>query len=119
MFCLRIYSVDNLTRLLSNKLYLNPEYGLPCNQNHDAIFSPFLFLITGVQAMNREYTVSEFKTVVDTLIELVPGMQIATDVICGFPGLFSSLTAILQYCCFIASFMNMIFYKHTNNFKDG
>lgn len=38
------------------------------------------------QAMNREYTVSEFKTVVDTLTELVPGMQIATDIICGFPG---------------------------------
>ncbi|KAM1204070.1 hypothetical protein ACFX13_020300 [Malus domestica] len=37
-------------------------------------------------AMNREYTVSEFKTVVDTLTELVPGMQIATDIICGFPG---------------------------------
>jgi len=30
--------------------------------------------------------VSEFKTVVDTLNELVPGMQIATDIICGFPG---------------------------------
>lgn len=29
---------------------------------------------------------SEFKTVVDTLTELVPGMQIATDIICGFPG---------------------------------
>ena len=38
------------------------------------------------QAMNREYTVSEFRTVVDTLTELVPGMQIATDIICGFPG---------------------------------
>ncbi|XP_008807670.1 threonylcarbamoyladenosine tRNA methylthiotransferase-like [Phoenix dactylifera] len=37
-------------------------------------------------AMNREYTVSEFRMVVDTLIELVPGMQIATDIICGFPG---------------------------------
>ncbi|CAK7344837.1 unnamed protein product [Dovyalis caffra] len=37
-------------------------------------------------AMNREYTVSEFKTVADTLTELVPGMQIATDIICGFPG---------------------------------
>ncbi|KAK4391256.1 Threonylcarbamoyladenosine tRNA methylthiotransferase [Sesamum angolense] len=36
--------------------------------------------------MNREYTVGEFRTVVDTLIELVPGMQIATDIICGFPG---------------------------------
>lgn len=38
------------------------------------------------QAMNREYTVSDFREVVDTLTELVPGMQIATDIICGFPG---------------------------------
>lgn len=38
--------------------------------------------------MNREYTVSEFRTVVDTLKELVPGMHIATDIICGFPGTF-------------------------------
>ncbi|KAG5001109.1 hypothetical protein JHK87_022181 [Glycine soja] len=37
-------------------------------------------------AMNREYTVSEFRTVVDTLTELVPEMQIATDIICRFPG---------------------------------
>ncbi|RZC62675.1 hypothetical protein C5167_024437 [Papaver somniferum] len=37
-------------------------------------------------AMHREYTVSEFKKVVDTLLELVPGMHIATDIICGFPG---------------------------------
>uniref|UniRef100_A0ACD5UXU9 Uncharacterized protein n=1 Tax=Avena sativa TaxID=4498 RepID=A0ACD5UXU9_AVESA len=39
-----------------------------------------------LKAMNREYTVSEFRMVVDTLCELVPGMQIATDIICGFPG---------------------------------
>ncbi|XP_062096350.1 uncharacterized protein LOC133802118 [Humulus lupulus] len=39
-----------------------------------------------LNAMNREYTVSEFRTVVDTLTELVPGMHIATDIICGFPG---------------------------------
>ncbi|XP_057469805.1 uncharacterized protein LOC130758852 isoform X2 [Actinidia eriantha] len=41
---------------------------------------------TVLSAMNREYTVGEFRTVVDTLTELVPGMQIATDIICGFPG---------------------------------
>ncbi|KAK7263798.1 hypothetical protein RJT34_31395 [Clitoria ternatea] len=41
---------------------------------------------TILSAMNREYTVSEFRTVVDTLTELVPEMQIATDIICGFPG---------------------------------
>ncbi|XP_065882053.1 uncharacterized protein [Euphorbia lathyris] len=39
-----------------------------------------------LKAMNREYTVSDFRKVVDTLTELVPGMQIATDIICGFPG---------------------------------
>ncbi|PWZ43950.1 Threonylcarbamoyladenosine tRNA methylthiotransferase [Zea mays] len=39
-----------------------------------------------LKAMNREYTVGEFRKVVDTLCELVPGMQIATDIICGFPG---------------------------------
>ncbi|KAK9713706.1 hypothetical protein RND81_06G045900 [Saponaria officinalis] len=39
-----------------------------------------------LSGMNREYTVEEFKTVVDTLTALVPGMQIATDIICGFPG---------------------------------
>ncbi|XP_027353619.1 threonylcarbamoyladenosine tRNA methylthiotransferase [Abrus precatorius] len=41
---------------------------------------------TILSTMNREYTVSEFRTVVDTLTELVPEMQIATDIICGFPG---------------------------------
>nr|CAE01708.1 OSJNBb0086G13.6 [Oryza sativa Japonica Group] len=47
---------------------------------------PDLFHNYTSQAMNREYTVSEFRRVVDTLCELVPGMQIATDIICGFPG---------------------------------
>ncbi|KAG6504619.1 hypothetical protein ZIOFF_036953 [Zingiber officinale] len=59
--------------------------------NHPCVYS---FLHVPVQsgsdsvltAMNREYTVSEFRTVVDTLKELVPGMHIATDIICGFPG---------------------------------
>lgn len=49
---------------------------VPVQSGSDAILS----------AMNREYTVSDFRTVVDTLTELVPGMQIATDIICGFPG---------------------------------
>ncbi|KAF3780916.1 Threonylcarbamoyladenosine tRNA methylthiotransferase [Nymphaea thermarum] len=39
-----------------------------------------------LNAMNREYTVNDFKKVVDTLMQLVPDMQIATDIICGFPG---------------------------------
>lgn len=39
-----------------------------------------------LNAMKREYTINEFKLVVDTLMRHVPDMQIATDVICGFPG---------------------------------
>merc|ERR1719354_442157 len=35
--------------------------------------------------MRREYDVSDFCRVVDTLTEKVPGVSIATDVICGFP----------------------------------
>jgi hypothetical protein len=36
--------------------------------------------------MNREYTVEEFHQCADTLLRLVPGLQLATDIICGFPG---------------------------------
>jgi len=36
-------------------------------------------------AMNREYSIEEFKQVADYLLEHVPGMTLATDIICGFP----------------------------------
>uniref|UniRef100_A0A8B9TXL4 Threonylcarbamoyladenosine tRNA methylthiotransferase n=1 Tax=Anas zonorhyncha TaxID=75864 RepID=A0A8B9TXL4_9AVES len=36
--------------------------------------------------MKREYCVADFKRVVDFLKEKVPGIMIATDIICGFPG---------------------------------
>jgi hypothetical protein len=39
------------------------------------------------QAMKREYTVGEFKQVADTLLRLVPDLHLATDIICGFPGM--------------------------------
>jgi threonylcarbamoyladenosine tRNA methylthiotransferase CDKAL1 len=35
--------------------------------------------------MNREYLIEEFEEVCDCLIENVPEMTIATDIICGFP----------------------------------
>lgn len=38
-----------------------------------------------LDAMRREYTVEEFRRVADYLIMHVPGMTIATDIICGFP----------------------------------
>eukprot|EP00616_Rhizochromulina_sp_CCMP1243_P019815 CAMPEP_0118986856 /NCGR_PEP_ID=MMETSP1173-20130426/42977_1 /TAXON_ID=1034831 /ORGANISM="Rhizochromulina marina cf, Strain CCMP1243" /LENGTH=133 /DNA_ID=CAMNT_0006937663 /DNA_START=49 /DNA_END=446 /DNA_ORIENTATION=+ len=37
-------------------------------------------------AMNREYTRAEFLQVADSLLEAVPDMIFATDIICGFPG---------------------------------
>ncbi|KAF9410902.1 hypothetical protein HW555_010144 [Spodoptera exigua] len=36
--------------------------------------------------MKREYTRADFEKVVDFLREKVPGITIATDIICGFPG---------------------------------
>lgn len=37
-------------------------------------------------AMHREYTRADFERVADTLLALVPGLELATDIICGFPG---------------------------------
>ncbi|XP_014398169.1 PREDICTED: threonylcarbamoyladenosine tRNA methylthiotransferase isoform X2 [Myotis brandtii] len=39
-----------------------------------------------LMAMKREYCVADFRRVVDFLKEKVPGITIATDIICGFPG---------------------------------
>ncbi len=59
--------------------------------NHPAVFA---YLHVPVQsgsdavlgAMRREYTAAEFERVADTLLAKVPGLQLATDIICGFPG---------------------------------
>ncbi|GMI34354.1 hypothetical protein TeGR_g7931, partial [Tetraparma gracilis] len=42
-------------------------------------------VLVGEGGMNREYTVADFEKVCDALLEKVPGMTIATDIICGFP----------------------------------
>ncbi|XP_043764348.1 threonylcarbamoyladenosine tRNA methylthiotransferase isoform X1 [Cervus elaphus] len=41
---------------------------------------------TVLMEMKREYCVADFKRVVDFLKDKVPGITIATDIICGFPG---------------------------------
>ncbi|DAZ99569.1 TPA: hypothetical protein N0F65_001397, partial [Lagenidium giganteum] len=59
--------------------------------NHPSVYA---FLHVPVQSgsdavllgMNREYTVGEFRRVADVLLEKVPGLTLATDIICGFPG---------------------------------
>lgn len=33
--------------------------------------------------MNREYTLTQFQRVCDTLLSQVPGLELATDIICG------------------------------------
>ncbi len=94
--------LEGLTDLLPTNVMLrvgmtNPPFIL--NQldaiaaclRHPNVFS---FLHVPVQAgsnrvlaaMKREYTVEEFCMVVDTLRAAVPGVTIATDIICGFPG---------------------------------
>lgn len=39
-----------------------------------------------LKRMNREYTVEEFRRTADTLLNLVTHMELATDIIVGFPG---------------------------------
>lgn len=39
-----------------------------------------------LRGMSREYTVAEFERVCDTLLAEVPGVDLATDIIAGFPG---------------------------------
>ncbi|XP_056618548.1 threonylcarbamoyladenosine tRNA methylthiotransferase [Triplophysa dalaica] len=59
--------------------------------NHPRVYA---FLHVPVQSasdsilmdMRREYCCADFKRVVDFLKEKVPGITIATDIICGFPG---------------------------------
>eukprot|EP00009_Paramoeba_aestuarina_P011491 CAMPEP_0201541802 /NCGR_PEP_ID=MMETSP0161_2-20130828/71670_1 /ASSEMBLY_ACC=CAM_ASM_000251 /TAXON_ID=180227 /ORGANISM="Neoparamoeba aestuarina, Strain SoJaBio B1-5/56/2" /LENGTH=596 /DNA_ID=CAMNT_0047949361 /DNA_START=345 /DNA_END=2135 /DNA_ORIENTATION=- len=58
--------------------------------NHPRVYS---FLHIPVQAasdhvledMKRKYTLQDFEVLVDYLLEHVPGITIATDIICGFP----------------------------------
>ena len=40
-------------------------------------------VLVGQGGMNREYTRAEFERVADTLLRLVPEMELASDIICG------------------------------------
>jgi len=39
-----------------------------------------------LRGMNRHYSVGDFKRIVDVFRRAIPGITVATDVICGFPG---------------------------------
>lgn len=59
--------------------------------NHPLVFSYLHIPVQSgsnavLKGMNREYTAEEFRTCADTLLRLVPSLELATDIICGFPG---------------------------------
>ena len=74
----------------------NPPYilehldAIACILNHRQVFS-FVHLPAQsgsdsvLGAMKREYSVADFQLVVDDLRARVPGLTVATDIICGFP----------------------------------
>ena len=59
--------------------------------------------------MNRRYTVAEYETKIAKLREKIPGVNISTDIICGFPGEttadFAETRAALQRIRFNAAFI--------------
>ena len=67
-------SLDEMAKILRHPLVFSYLH-IPVQSGSDSV----------LLNMNREYTSAEFKLVADTLLKLVPGMELATDIICGFP----------------------------------
>ncbi|XP_048881467.1 threonylcarbamoyladenosine tRNA methylthiotransferase-like [Brienomyrus brachyistius] len=63
--------------------------------------------------MKREYCIADFRRVVDFLAERVPGITIATDIICGFPGEtdadFRETLALVEEYRFPSLFINQFY----------
>ncbi|XP_072417014.1 threonylcarbamoyladenosine tRNA methylthiotransferase [Chiloscyllium punctatum] len=63
--------------------------------------------------MKREYCIADFKLVVDFLKKQVPGITIATDIICGFPGEteadFQETLKLIQEYKFPSLFINQFY----------
>ncbi|XP_064164798.1 threonylcarbamoyladenosine tRNA methylthiotransferase isoform X2 [Anguilla rostrata] len=63
--------------------------------------------------MKREYCVADFRLVVDFLKDKVPGITIATDIICGFPGEtdadFQETLALVERYRFPSLFINQFY----------
>uniref|UniRef100_A0A8C6L3Y1 tRNA-t(6)A37 methylthiotransferase n=1 Tax=Nothobranchius furzeri TaxID=105023 RepID=A0A8C6L3Y1_NOTFU len=102
----------------------NPPYILEHLQemakvlNHPRVYA---FLHVPVQSasdsvlmdMKREYCIDDFKRVVDFLKERVPGVTIATDIICGFPGEteedFQETVELVKHYQFPSLFINQFY----------
>ncbi|XP_051999451.1 threonylcarbamoyladenosine tRNA methylthiotransferase-like [Xyrauchen texanus] len=86
--------------------------------NHPRVYA---FLHVPVQSasdsvlmdMKREYCCADFKRVVDFLKQKVPGITIATDIICGFPGEtdedFELTMELVRQYCFPSLFINQFY----------
>uniref|UniRef100_A0A671L2D1 tRNA-t(6)A37 methylthiotransferase n=1 Tax=Sinocyclocheilus anshuiensis TaxID=1608454 RepID=A0A671L2D1_9TELE len=63
--------------------------------------------------MKREYCCADFRRVTDFLQERVPGITIATDIICGFPGEteedFEQTMELVRQYCFPSLFINQFY----------
>ncbi|KAK6633186.1 hypothetical protein RUM44_003787 [Polyplax serrata] len=66
--------LDEIAKILSNKKVYSFLH-VPVQSGSDAVLGD----------MKREYSIDDFKHVVDFLRSKVPGITIATDIICGFP----------------------------------
>ncbi|XKL63906.1 hypothetical protein PGB90_006270 [Kerria lacca] len=66
--------LDEIAKILSHPRVYSFLH-IPVQSGSDSVLS----------AMKREYLRSEFEEVVDTLRQKIPGITIATDIICGFP----------------------------------
>ncbi|XP_041040116.1 threonylcarbamoyladenosine tRNA methylthiotransferase isoform X3 [Carcharodon carcharias] len=68
---------------------------------------------TVLMDMKREYCIADFKRVADFLKEQVPGITIATDIICGFPGEteadFQETVKLVQEYKFPSLFINQFY----------
>lgn len=67
---------DELIALMQNDIRLCRHLHLPLQAGDDHVLS----------AMNRHYTTSEFKQLVEDIMRRVPDIAVSTDVIVGFPG---------------------------------
>lgn len=67
---------DELIDVLSECKKLCESVHLPAQSGNNNI----------LKAMNRKYSVEEYKRLIDKIKELIPGVAISTDIIVGFPG---------------------------------
>lgn len=67
---------DDLLDLFAADKRLCPHLHLPLQAGHNAV----------LKAMNRHYTIEEYKLLIGRIGEKIPGLAVSTDIIVGFPG---------------------------------